>query len=500
MASFIGYGRVSRIGERDVDSDSFQAIRQQTELISGWAGVHGHQLIDVVTEVDVPGSRAAGDRRLGEVLTRIEAGEATGLVVARLDRFARSLHHGLAAIDRLHRSGGMFVAVQDGFDLSTPTGRFTLHVMLSLGELELERIRATFKASKTDAVRRGLTVGSVAPFGYRRPGGGRPLEIVKNEARLARGIFERRARGEGWSRIAGWLHAEAAVTRYGSKRWANRALRDIVRNRVYVGEARAVVDRSTGETVVTAGAHPAIVDEGLWRQANAVTGPAFTPRAGSEEDRSILRGLLRCAGCRGAMRWEMRSFATGPEWLVSCRNAGGGDTSRGCPEPASTRRIGEVEEEVARMVLDALPQMRAESANPDDVVLDGERALAEAVEARDQWRDDVALQRAVGMSQYVAGLEHRQRGVDEAERTLARARGAGLAQLVAFRVEDEWEDMTTVERAEILEALLTCIMVRGGRQGSGGIRERLRLIWRGEPIDLPTRGRRNAEVLAPFRW
>ena len=501
MSTFVGYVRVSRVAGRT--GDSFQSPRQQTDQIQGWADAHGHLLSEVVTELDVSGGRALKDRELERLVRLVESGDAEGIIVARLDRFARSLLHGLGAIDRIEKAGGVFVAVQDGFDLSTPTGRLVLRIMLSLAEFELDRIRGTFKASKADAVKRGLTVSSVAAFGYRRPGKGRPLQVVESEAEWVRRIFARRAAGDGWAKIAGELEAAGVQTRYGSSTWANRALRGIVRNRVYLGEARLVLDRSTGDEITTRDAHPAIVSHQVWEQANRITGPAFTPNPQTVTDRSVLRGLLRCAGCRGSMRWELRGFASGREWLVSCRNAAGGDTARGCPEPAYIRGIPDIERLIVTEVLAAIDalEVTASGVEEDDAAATARRALDQAVVARDEWRDNLEVQAAVGMQQYVQGLRVRQTAVEEAEQAAAAVEvPVGLRRLhVGLR--KRWDSMTVPQQADVLEGLLVCVMVRrGSAESRGAVKDRLRVVWRGEDVELPTRGRRMREVLGPFRW
>lgn len=501
MSKFVGYARVSRVAGRA--GDSFQSPRQQAEQIRAWADAHGHVLVEVVTELDVSGGKAVKERELERLVRLVESGDADGIIVTRLDRFARSLLHGLGAIDRIEKAGGIFVAVQDGFDLSTPTGRLVLRIMLSLAEFELDRIRGTFRASKADAVKRGLTVSSVAPLGYRRPGKGRPLEVIEDEAQWVRRIYARRAAGDGWATIANELEAAGVRTRHESSTWANRALRGVVRNRVYLGEARVVLDRGTGDEIITRDAHPAIVSQQEWDQANRVTGPAFTPNPRTVGDRSILRGLLRCAGCRGSMRWELRKFAAGAEWLVTCRNGAGGDTARGCPEPAYMRGIAEVERLVVMEVLAATDEVSASASGTEenDAAATARRDLDRALVARDEWRDDLDLQAALGMQQYVQGLRVRQDAVEEAERAAAAVEVPVGLRGLHVGLRERWDAMTASQQAGVLEGLLLCVMVRRRAKGSGGaVENRLRVVWRGEDVELPTRGRRVRDVLGPFRW
>jgi DNA invertase Pin-like site-specific DNA recombinase len=69
---------------------------------------------------------------LAEALQRVESHETDGLVVTRLTHLGRSLEDALAAIERIQAAGGRFVSVCDAIDLSTPTGRLTLPLLLSI--------------------------------------------------------------------------------------------------------------------------------------------------------------------------------------------------------------------------------------------------------------------------------------------------------------------------------------------------------------------------------
>src|SRR5262245_33006464 len=107
------YVRVSDVRGRK--GESFISPSVQREQIAAWASARGVEIGETLTELDESGARA--DRPLLiEAIERIEAGRSEGLVVAKLDRFGRSLTDGLSAIARIERAGGTFVSVQDGFD------------------------------------------------------------------------------------------------------------------------------------------------------------------------------------------------------------------------------------------------------------------------------------------------------------------------------------------------------------------------------------------------
>src|SRR3954449_298573 len=108
-----GYVRVSQVRGRK--GPSFISPLEQRDQILSWARTHDVSVERVFEELDESGARR--DRPLLlEALARIERGESNGLIVARLDRFGRSLIDGLEAIERIRLAGGVFVSVQDGFD------------------------------------------------------------------------------------------------------------------------------------------------------------------------------------------------------------------------------------------------------------------------------------------------------------------------------------------------------------------------------------------------
>src|SRR3954454_800499 len=184
-----GYVRVSRVAGRA--GESFISPKVQRERIAAYAKAHGHVIATWHEEFDASGGKA--NRPLfQEALARVEHGECDGIIVAKSDRFARSLADALAAIKRIDDAGGQFVAVADGFDTTTPHGRLTMNVFLSFAEFELDRIRESWIEAQRRAVERGVHVASRAPTGYRRARDGR-LELAPDQAPAVAEVFRRRA-------------------------------------------------------------------------------------------------------------------------------------------------------------------------------------------------------------------------------------------------------------------------------------------------------------------
>jgi DNA invertase Pin-like site-specific DNA recombinase len=218
----------------------------------------GLTIIETYHELDASGGDAS--RKLWNLaIERIERGDAKGLVVWNLTRFSRSLSDALKAIERIEAAGGrLYSASGEGGD-DSPTGRMTRNLFLSIAEMERERLADGFSAAQERAIARGQHFASRTPVGYLR-GEDRILVPDPVMAPVVVTLFERRARGESWAKLARWF-----IGAGGSPKTNASAVRNITRNRAYLGEARhgPKVNRK---------AHEPIVSRKLFDDANAVVG------------------------------------------------------------------------------------------------------------------------------------------------------------------------------------------------------------------------------------
>jgi site-specific DNA recombinase len=134
----LGYVRVST-AEQARDGVSLLA---QADKIRQFARLHDLDLVDVV---DDPGASAKSLDRPGlkAVLTRIAAGEATGLVIAKLDRLTRSVVDLAELVDTFfggdHPRAQLF-SVADSIDTRTAAGRMVLNIIMTIAQWERETI------------------------------------------------------------------------------------------------------------------------------------------------------------------------------------------------------------------------------------------------------------------------------------------------------------------------------------------------------------------------
>lgn len=475
----IGYVRVSRIAGRE--GESFISPDVQRERIEHAAAAKGHTVVSWEEDLDQPGSKAS---RPGfqNALGAVEAGEADGIIVAKLDRFARSLRDALDAIERVENAGGKFLSVADDFDTSTPVGKAVVRILLVLAELELDRIRESWSVASARAIRRGVHICRVPPVGYRRRADSR-LEPDPTAAPVVRELFRRRAAGESWESLCNFLDERLPRENGGS--WTRQTVTSVIGRRTYLGEAFAgdIINRTAHEPIVT----PA-----EWEAAQ--TG---TRLAHGRSDGPLLAGILRCAGC-GYVMTRAADGARGYEnYRCRVRHSAGC-----CPEPARIS-IARADAYVESVFLAWIEQERLRPvhiSSAQDEVEAAQRLIEAAHAELAAYRDETIIA-AIGREAYVDGLAKRRRRLEEASGRLADARQRSATPLLqALELVDMWPALSVAERRSLLAATIDAAFVRrAGRPGKGSPASgRVHILWRGEGApDLPGRG---ASFLRPFAF
>lgn len=480
-----GYIRVSRVGGRS--GDAFISPGEQKERVRAWAKAQGHRIAKWHEDLDQPGSKA-NRPGLNAAMERIEAGSTGGLVVARLDRFGRSVQDSANLLARIRAADGVLCTVAEGIDTSGYMGKFLADLFAALGELELARIRENWNAARKSAVARGIHVSGKVPTGYRRDED-RVLEPDPHAGPVIHELFRRRATGISWAQLARFLEEEKVVTPWDNEHWTIASVSTIIRNRVYLGEARA------GD-IVNPDAHEAIVTLAEWQAANKARG-VHPGRSG--KGTGLLSGVLRCGGCSYAMKPKMGRTRHGKDFLeYSCKpdKAGGR-----CPSPASVK-ASVIEPFVLAHLFSFAKNATAYTREEDGSDLDAEIATAEA--ERDAALDE-RLAKALGGPQsevYLRTVESRQARVDVLlEERAERDQEREPAQIEAD-LEKVWDDLTLEDQRRILHSVFDSVFVwrtsDDGRNGRMPIAERARLFLAGEGPPVPIRGQRGTIRTLPL--
>lgn len=459
-----GYTRVSRVGDR---KDTLTSHKDQRQRIAGYAAGRELELVVLPEESDVSGGRIERPI-LEEALEGIEHGRYAGVMVAQLDRLSRmQLVDALEVIRRVEQAGGQVIAVAENFDAATPEGRLARNMFLSLAEMQLDRYKAQFARSKSQAVANGIWPCPVVPFGYRKLN----KRLVPDEQTRARVVagFEARAAGGAWKEVAAALGAGLA------------SAAKIIRNPVYRGEIRY-----SGHTNVAA--HKPLVPRDLWEAAQR--SQPRPPRRKSAEGPALLQGLVRCASCSGAMTPNSARRRGRLDAIYRCMayKAGGK-----CAAPAHIAQP-KLDAYVERLALEQIDALSITARERTEAV---ESAVTElqAAEAEFDAFQTVTRVTEVGPERFGAGMRARILAVERARGRVADARLAAGPVPAPLALRELWPDLSIAERGHVLRGAVGVVWVRPGR---GPASERARVIAAG--FEPPKPVRRNRLELRKLEW
>jgi site-specific DNA recombinase len=492
-----GYVRVSDVHGRE--GDSFISPEVQREQIAAWAKSRGVKIVAWHEDLDISGGKRSR-AGLDAALDRIRSGETGGVAVARLDRLSRlRTSEALALVEEIDSIGGKLAAIDLGIDPTTPFGEFAMTIMLALAHMERRRITDSWREARVRAVKRGVHLTGVVPFGYARTRDGR-LVPDPEAAPFATELFRRRAAGATFQELRDWLIGAGVRTRGGGS-WSVGTLQTILRNRVYLGEARGMGEPQPD-------AHQPLVDPATWQAVQGRRGARPTMKA----HEVVSAGLVRCAACRYTM--SLRSPANSG-WQYLCRRKwDAGD----CPDPTSVIAItANGQAGLDRLLVEAffarLERIEFEAVDTGEDIDSLEAAVAHANERLEHVLADTELEEEVGRRAYRARVRAFQAAVEEAEAALERAlqrSGRALLDRPVRELRDEWFSgrMPLEEKRRRFGDAVQAVFIRPGPSLAGvangrhgrdpaaverRVRERLggrfHVVWADEPpVELPRRG------------
>jgi len=461
------YVRVSQVGGRG--GDSFISPKEQEARCRALAMARGYTVGQVF--IDLNQSGGTMDRpEFIKALDRIRAGTTGGILVARLDRFSRTLPGALQTLGEIAEAGGVVVAADGDYDDSTAMGRFARDLMLSLNQLYRDQTAEGWAVTHANHIGRGVHSGN-APAGY---GKGEDKKLVPNGyAVQIREAFRLRAEGANWAEVARYLNdADVKITRKGAYRetnWTAGSARKLIGNRAYLGEARF------GD-LVNKDAHEALVDERTYRLANRKE-----KRVGGERgDGKLLGGgLCRCGSC-GAGLVYAGGTEKQPYAFLRCQMAGTGHATIG---------VSVIEPYLIAQAWERFAGLKVNMTEALDAVEDPD-ALAnlEAAEADLTELDRALNTREISPAAYAVARSAAERDRDEAAAALVPA---GAPDWYSLTEEDyrpalfdapegaDTEDLSqytvaadVVAARRFLKEVLSTVTVRTGR---GPVEERVQI-------------------------
>lgn len=121
--------------------------------------------------------------RKNKLLQRLRNKEFDGVIIFKLDRWARSMYELTNEISELHKKGITFISVSDNIDLSSATGKLQFHILSAFAEFE----RALIRERTIEGLKRAKSQGKKLG----RPKGSKDKKIRKKGGYYLRYIKEK---------------------------------------------------------------------------------------------------------------------------------------------------------------------------------------------------------------------------------------------------------------------------------------------------------------------
>ena len=471
----IAYVRVSDIGGRE----ELMSPELQLDAIRGMARREGLEIVRTITELDKSGR----DRKRpgwNEAVQAVEKGEVRGIAVYNLSRFSRSMIDALRALDRIEKAGGALYTAEGDFG-NTATGRLMRDILLRFAQFEVERITEGFEAAQTKAIARGIHFS--VPHGYVRDLDKdsptyRRLVPDPVAAERVRGIFERRADGWSWRRLALWFVEQGGspkarvnpVTGTLERAATPMSMRLTVRNVTYLGHARH-------GSKVNVKAHEPIIDAALFHKANAVKGVYHKPDR-SLSANMLLRGVACCEGC-GYRLQVVSSRYKNPESGKLERAAVYGCKHLHCKEKGFARASELDAEVVSRIFAYINRRGPAHATKPGNDVgaqlRQAEAELAETEADLTAFRSQTKALRSMGSELWQETLDGYITVVNVARAVVDRLKTETDFEAEAVTLEAFWNEWTNESRSEWLQRVIDSCTVRTSHRMHIPVSDRLLL-------------------------
>jgi site-specific DNA recombinase len=338
------------------DDRQENSIERQRSQVEPYAARHGYAVVRDYTDEGIAGDEERRRKAFLAMLDDAKRKRFDVILCDDKDRFGRfdSITMGYY-VKPLRDAGVRLETVAQGrVDWSSFAGRITDAVLQEAKKLESQANSRRVMTRLLLMARQGKYTGGPAPYGTRYVPdeifGKRLVAADPAHVRAVRSIFDWYDRGRSLDAIAAELYARAVPSPTGQSSWSRAALRKILRNRKYTGDATwntqregkytdfcegevRVHDRQTdgganalSDWIIVPDVHEALIDRDLFErvQARLEDNRKHTTPVKNGGD-WLLSGLLVCGRCG----WRMLGQADGPRRYYRCgRYAAHG--RRGC--------------------------------------------------------------------------------------------------------------------------------------------------------------------------
>ena len=280
---------------KSTDVEDKQVLSIEAQLAELRALARRDELEIVAEFVEKQSAKQPGRPIFGDMMSRIQRGEAQGIICWKIDRLARNPVDGGQVQWLLQQ--GVIRHIQTHDRSHYPNDNvLMMSVELGMANEYVRQLAANTARGLRQKARQGIYPG-LAPLGYVNDPRTKTIRVHKKNAVLVREMFERYAKGATLNELAIFLE-NAGVMSKGNRRVHISRISFISQNPFYYGHFRYA-----GE--LYDGTHTPLISKSLYDKANAVLRGRGRTLA-VQTDPAPLCGLLRCGFCGMGITAEVK--------------------------------------------------------------------------------------------------------------------------------------------------------------------------------------------------
>lgn len=161
--NIFGYTRVSTLDQ----AEKGDSLETQSIKITEYCKNNNLNLINIYVDAGISGAIPPMKRpSMNKLLYGLYGGFADGMISCKIDRISRSIRDFIILMSEFNNKNLLLYIISPEINASTPSGKFTLHFMSAIGELERDMISERTKDIMQMKKNKNELVGAI-PYGKR---------------------------------------------------------------------------------------------------------------------------------------------------------------------------------------------------------------------------------------------------------------------------------------------------------------------------------------------
>lgn len=133
-------------------------LEAQERALLEFCSIHKISNYKMFSDFNVSGAKASRPQ-LDLMMSEIEQGQISKVIVYSMSRYARSTRHLLDALEYFKKKDVEFISISENFSMNSPMGKAMFGVISIISELERELISERVKLGLKNAIAKGKKVG-----------------------------------------------------------------------------------------------------------------------------------------------------------------------------------------------------------------------------------------------------------------------------------------------------------------------------------------------------